>query len=128
MEYSAKIIEIGDRIANLTILDARELSDYLKEEHGIVATASAPSRLQQTFDPKPVEEARTHFKIMLEGFAAAQKISVIKVVRQETGLGLKEAKDLVERAPTMLKDEVEKGEAERIVAELTKAGAEAKLV
>ena len=120
---------MGDKIANLTLIDAKELSDYLKEVHGI-EPAAGPTMLvpPEDFGPKDEEEARTEFNVVLDGFGASKKISVIKVVRAETGLGLKEAKNAVEAAPTTIKEAVSKDEAERLVALLCEAGGEAKLV
>jgi large subunit ribosomal protein L7/L12 len=119
--------EIGDAIANLTLKEARQLSDYLKDEHGIEPPAATP-----TFIPsepqKTVETAPTEFDVVLEGYDDKDKIKVIKVVRAETSLGLREAKEAVEKAPYTLREAVSQEEADRILNLLKEAGATAKSV
>src|SRR6266852_5537812 len=100
--WSADVKDIGDKIAALTITKAVELKDYLKDVHKIepaaggVVMAAGPAAGPAAAE-KPPE--KTEFTVQLDGFAADKKITVIKVVREITGLGLKEAKDLVEGAP-----------------------------
>ena len=123
-EFSASAQEMGDKIAGLTLKEAIELSDYLKESHGIEAAAGggvmiAPAGGDGDGDA-PVEQ--TEFDVVLESFGA-QKIPVIKVVRSLTGLGLKEAKDTVEGAPSKVKEGVSKEDAEKAKEELEGAGA-----
>jgi len=115
-DVSPDIIDIGDKIAALTIAKAVQLKDYLKEKYGIepaaggVALAAAPTAVVA-----PVVEVKTEFTVSLDGLAdPAKKINVIKVVREITGLGLKEAKDLVEGAPKAVKENIGKDEAEAL--------------
>lgn len=120
------IMEIGDKIANLTLKQAKELSDYLEQVHGIKAAAAgavmmAPSAAAAGA-AAPAAEEKTAFDVVLENFGA-EKIKVIKVVRAATGLGLKEAKELVEGAPSKVKEGVSKEEAEKLKKELEEAGA-----
>ena len=119
----ADLSKIVDDLSKLTVLEAAELSKLLEEKWGVsaaapVAVAAAGGGAAAA---APVEE-KTEFDVMLTD-AGAQKINVIKEVRAITGLGLKEAKDLVEAAPTNVKEGVDKAEAESIKAKLTEAGA-----
>ena len=124
--WSAGIKEIGDKIANLKVSEAVELGDYLKEVYKIepagggAIMAAAPAAAA---GPAAVVEAQTEFAVILTGFDAAKKINVIKVVREITGLGLKEAKDLVEGHPKTVKDNVDKPTAEKIKKQLEDGGA-----
>ena len=117
-EKSTQILEI---VKGLTILDLADLVKALEEEFGVsaapVAVAAAPGAAAA-----PVEE-KTEFDVVLKA-AGASKLNVIKVVRELTGLGLKDAKDLVEGAPKTLKEGVSKEEAEKIAEQLKAAGAE----
>jgi large subunit ribosomal protein L7/L12 len=122
-EFDAKTKELGDKIVGLTLLEAKKVVDYLKEVHGIepagggaVMMAAAPAAAAEA----KVEQ--TEFSVVLTGFNDAAKIAVIKVVRAATGLGLKEAKDLVEGAPKTLKDGLSKEDAEKLKAEVVAAG------
>jgi len=122
-EFDAKTKELGDKIVGLTLLEAKKVVDYLKEVHGIepagggaVMMAAAPTAATEA----KVEQ--TEFSVVLTGFNDAAKIAVIKVVRAATGLGLKEAKDLVEGAPKTLKDGLSKEDAEKLKAEVVAAG------
>ncbi len=125
-EFASAIKEMGDKIVGLTLKEAKELSDYLKEVHGIEPAAGGGAVMMAA----PAEggggaaaaEEQTEFDVVLESFGD-NKISVIKVVRTATGLGLKEAKDAVEGAPTKLKEGVSKDEAEKLKKELEEAGA-----
>lgn len=120
------IMEIGDKIANLTLKQAKELSDYLEQVHGIKAAAAGAVMMAPTAAAAgaaaPAAEEKTAFDVVLENFGA-EKIKVIKVVRAATGLGLKEAKDLVEGAPSKVKEGISKEEAEKLKKELEEAGA-----
>jgi large subunit ribosomal protein L7/L12 len=128
--FTADVTELGDKIAALTVAKAVELKDYLKQKYGIepaaggvvmagpVGGAAAPAE-------KPAE--KTEFTVSLDGFDAAKKINVIKVVREITGLGLKEAKDLVEGAPKAVKENISKDEAEAIKKKLEDGGAKVSL-
>ena len=124
-EFSEKATKLGDEIVALSLKEAKELSDYLKEVHGIEPAAGGAVMMAGPAaggDAAPAAEEKTEFDVVLEGFDAAKKIGVIKVVRSATGLGLKEAKDLVEGAPKPLKQGVSKEDAEKLKAELEEAG------
>ncbi len=119
---SEKIVEIVEKIKALTLVEASELKKALEEEFGV--TAAAPMMMAGPAAgaaAAPVEE-KTEFDVILQA-AGATKINVIKVVRAHTGLGLKEAKDLVDGAPKPVKEAVSKDEAEKIKKELEEAGA-----
>ena len=113
--WGPEIKDLGDKIVALTVAKAVELGNYLEEVHGIKpaasAVAAAPAPAGRAAAEKPAEQ--TEFTVVLEGSDAAKKINVIKVVREITGLGLKEAKDLVEGAPKPIKENVSKDEATR---------------
>lgn len=120
---SEKISEIVEKIKALTLVEASELKKALEDEFGV--TAAAPMMMAGApaagAAAAPVEE-QTEFDVVLQA-AGATKINVIKVVRAHTGLGLKEAKDLVDGAPKTVKEAVSKDEAEKIRKELEEAGA-----
>lgn len=124
-EFSAEAKELGDKIVALTLKEAKELSDYLKEEHGIEPAAGGGAVMMAApsdgADAGAAEE-KTEFDVELESFGG-NKIAVIKVVRSATGLGLKEAKELVEGAPGKVKEGVSKEDAEKLKGELEEAGA-----
>jgi large subunit ribosomal protein L7/L12 len=124
MEYSATTKKLGDDIVKLTLKEAKELSDYLKNEHGIEPAAGGAVMMAgpATGGPAAAAEEQTEFKVVLEGFGD-QKIGVIKVVRAATGLGLKEAKDLVEGVPGTVKEGLSKDDAAKLKKELEEAGA-----
>ena len=118
-EKSTQILEL---VKGLTILELADLVKALEEEFGVsaapVAVAAAPGAAAA-----PAVEEKTEFDVILKA-AGASKLNVIKVVRELTGLGLKDAKDLVEAAPKTLKEGVSKEEAEKIAEQLKAAGAE----
>jgi large subunit ribosomal protein L7/L12 len=120
---------LGDKIVALTLLQAKELGDYLKEEHGLEAAggvmmaAAAPAAGGAA---APAEEEPTEFNVILLE-AGANKIQVIKEVRSATGLGLKEAKDLVDSAPKAVKEALPKAEAEELKKKLEAAGAKVEM-
>jgi large subunit ribosomal protein L7/L12 len=123
-EFSATTKELGDKIVGLTLKEAKELSDYLKDVYGIEPAAGGAVVMAAGGgggDAAPAEE-QTEFDVVLEA-AGGNKIAVIKVVRAATGLGLKEAKDLVEAAPSKVKEGVSKDDAEKLKGELAEAGA-----
>jgi large subunit ribosomal protein L7/L12 len=125
IEYSAATKKLGDEIVGLTLKQAKELSDYLKDVHGIEPAAGGGVVMAMPGGGGGGGEAaaeKTEFDVMLDGFGA-NKISVIKVVRQATGLGLKEAKDLVEGVPSKVKEGLSKADAEKLKKELEEAGA-----
>ena len=107
---SEKITAMIEEVKTLTVLELAELVHALEDEFGVSAAAAA-------------EEEKTEFDVVLKA-AGANKIAVIKVVRAATGLGLKEAKELVDGAPKNLKEGISKDDAEKLAAELKEAGAE----
>jgi len=122
-EYSAGAKDLGDKIVGLTLKEAKELSDYLEDVHGIEAASGGAVMMAPSGEGGgAAAEEQTEFDVILESFGG-NKISVIKVVRSATGLGLKEAKDLVESAPGKAKEGVSKEDAEKFKAELEEAGA-----
>jgi large subunit ribosomal protein L7/L12 len=122
-EFSAPTKDLGDKIVALTLKQAKELSDYLEEVHGIKAAAGGAVMMAAgPAAAAAVVEAKTEFDVVLDGFDAAKKIGVIKVIRSLTSLGLKEAKDLVEGAPSKVKEGISKEDAEKAKKELEEAG------
>jgi large subunit ribosomal protein L7/L12 len=124
--YAAEIVDLGDKIVNLSLAQARALSEYLKEVHGLEAAAGGVVMAAAPAAAAPVEEEKTEFDVILAE-AGSNKIGVIKVVRELTGLGLKEAKDLVDGAPKNVKDGVAKADAEAMKKKLEEAGAKVTL-
>ena len=123
----ADLAKIAEDLSNLTVLEAAELSKMLEEKWGVSAAAPvAVAAAAGGGAPAEAAEEKTEFDVVLEE-TGAQKINVIKEVRAITGLGLKEAKDLVEGAPKAVKEGISKGEAEEIVKKLTDAGAKASM-
>jgi large subunit ribosomal protein L7/L12 len=123
-ELAVEIKDLGDRIAGLKVSQAVELAAYLKETYKLepaagAAAVAAPAAAAAVAAPK---EEQTEFAVMLENFGA-EKIKVIKVVREITGLGLKEAKDLVEAAPKAVKEGVSKDDAAKFKKMLEDVGA-----
>lgn len=117
-----KVASLVEQIKGLTLTEAAELKKALEEEFGV--TAAAPvvmAGAPAVGAAAPAQEEKTEFNVVLTD-AGAQKINVIKVVRAHTGLGLKEAKDLVESAPSTVKEGVSKEEAEKIKKEIEEAG------
>ena len=124
-EFSAGAKDLGEKIVNLTLKQAKELSDYLEEVHGIKPAAGGAVMMAASpagDGGAAAKEEKTEFDVILEGFGD-KKIGVIKVVRTLTSLGLKEAKDLVEGVPSKVKEGVSKEEAAKIKKELEEAGA-----
>ena len=123
----ADLAKIVDDLSSLTVLEAAELSKMLEEKWGVSAAAPvAVAAAGGGAAAAAVEEEKTEFDVILVE-AGANKINVIKEVRAITGLGLKEAKDLVEGAPKPVKEGVAKDEAEKVKAQLEKAGAKVEL-
>ena len=118
---SEKITAMIEEVKTLTVLELAELVHALEEEFGVSAAAAAVAAPAAGAAAAEVE--KTEFDVVLKA-AGANKIAVIKVVRALTGLGLKEAKEMVDGAPKTLKEAVSKDEAEKIAAELKEAGAE----
>ena len=127
-EFAPEVKELGDKIVGLSLLQAKALGDYLKEVHGIEAAAggavmmaAAPGAAGGAAAAK--EEKATLDVILVKVADTTKKIAVIKVVREITGLGLKEAKDVVDKAPQPVKAGVPREEAEAMKAKLEKEGA-----
>jgi large subunit ribosomal protein L7/L12 len=124
------IKSIGDQLAGLTLKQAVELADYLKETHKIEAAAGGAVMMAAPGGggggAKEEVEVKSTFDVVLKA-SGEKKIQVIKVVRAATGLGLKEAKDLVEAAPKVVKEGLQKDEAEKLKKELEEQGATVEL-
>ena len=121
---SEKITAIIESVKGLTVLELKELIDTYCEEFGVSAVAAAAPAAAGA--AAPAEEEKTEFDVILKA-AGASKLNVIKIVRAVTGLGLKDAKDLVDNCPKTLKEAVSKEDAEKMVADLKEAGAEAEM-
>jgi large subunit ribosomal protein L7/L12 len=128
-DFAPEISELGDKIVSLSLLQAKSLSDYLKEKHGIEAAAggavmmAAPAGGGAAGAPAAAEAKATLDVILTKVADTTKKIAVIKVVRELTGLGLKEAKDVVDKAPQVVKPGVPREEAEAMKTKLEKEGA-----
>ena len=118
---SEKITAMIEEVKTLTVLELAELVHALEEEFGVSAAAAAVAA--PAAGAAAAEEEKTEFDVVLKS-AGANKIGVIKVVRAATGLGLKEAKELVDGAPKNVKEAISKEDAEKLAAELKEAGAE----
>jgi len=123
--FAADVTELGDKLAGLTLVKAVELKNYLKTLGiepaagvAVAAAAAAPTEVVK-------KEEQTEFTVILESFDAAKKISVIKVVRELTGLGLGEAKAFVEGAPKPVKENIPKADAEKIKKQIEDNGGKA---
>jgi large subunit ribosomal protein L7/L12 len=122
----ADLQKIVDDLSGLTVLEAAELAKLLEEKWGVSAAAAVAVAGPAAAAAAPAAEEQTEFTVVLTA-AGEKKIEVIKEVRAITGLGLKEAKDLVEGAPKSVKEAVNKDEAAKIKAQLEKAGAKVEL-
>ena len=120
--FEAKVTKIGDEIASLTLKEAVDLAEYMKDKYGIEAAAGGGMMMAAA----PVAGAaaaaeQSEFDVILDN-SGANKIQVIKVVREATGLGLKEAKDMVDAAPKAIKEKITKEEADKLMGLLEAAG------
>lgn len=124
----ADIKAIGDQLVELTVKEVNELADYLKETHGIepAAMAAPAAAAGGASGGEEAAEAKSTFDVILKS-AGAAKLQVVKAVKELTGLGLKEAKELVDGAPKAIKEGVAKDEAEGLKKQLEEAGAEVEL-
>ena len=128
-EFSSATKKLGDEIVALTLKEAKELSDYLKEVHGIepasggAVVMAAPAGEGGGGGGEAVEE-KTEFDVVLEGYEDSKKVAVIKVVKNATGGGLAESKTLVESKPCKIKTGIPKDEAAKLKKELEEAGAQ----
>ena len=121
--FDAKISKMGDEIAGLTLKEAVDLADYMKDTYGIEPAAGGTVMMAGGGDEEAAGEAeQTEFDVILEA-AGDKKIQCIKAVREATGLGLKEAKEIVDSAPKAVKEKISKDEAEALKTALEEAGA-----
>jgi large subunit ribosomal protein L7/L12 len=118
----ADLEKIAEELSSLTVLEAADLAKLLEDKWGVSASAPVAVAAAGGGDSAPAAEAQTEFNVMLTAFGD-KKINVIKEVRAVTGLGLKEAKDLVEAAPSLVKEGVSQAEANEIKVKLEEAGA-----
>jgi large subunit ribosomal protein L7/L12 len=121
----ADLKALAEQLVNLTVKEVNELAQILKEEYGIEPAAAAVA-VAATGAAAPAAEEKTSFDVVLKA-AGANKLAIVKLVKELTGLGLKEAKDLVDNAPSAIKEGVDKAEAEALKNQLTEAGAEVEL-
>ncbi|MRG46149.1 50S ribosomal protein L7/L12 [Chitinophaga sp. SYP-B3965] len=121
----ADVKALAEQLVGLTVKEVQELADVLKSEYGIEPAAAAVVVSAGGDGPAAVEE-KTAFNVILKA-AGASKLNVVKIVKDLTGLGLKEAKELVDGAPKAIKEGVNKAEAEDLKAKLTEAGADVEI-
>jgi large subunit ribosomal protein L7/L12 len=119
----ADLKAFADQLVNLTVKEVQELAQILKDEYGIEPAAAAAVMAAPASGGAAAEEEKTAFDVILKA-PGANKLAIVKLVKDLTGLGLKEAKDLVDTAPKPLKEGVSKEEANALKAQLTEAGAE----
>ncbi len=122
----ADLKTFADQLVNLSVKEVSELAQILKDEYGIEPAAAAPVMVAGGADAGSAAEEQTEFDVILKA-AGGQKLSVVKLVKELTGLGLKEAKGLVDAAPKAIKEAVSKDEAEALKTKLEEAGAEVEL-
>ena len=125
----ANLTQLAEQLVNLTVKEVKELTDILKDQYGIEPAAAAAVVVAgggAGASEAPAEEEKTSFDVILKA-AGAQKLAVVKLVKDLTGLGLKEAKDLVDAAPKPVKEGVAKDEAEALKKSLEEAGAEVEI-
>ena len=122
----ADVKALAEELVNLSVKDVQELAKVLKEEYGIEPAAAAVVVAAEGGAGAAAEAEQTEFTVVLTS-AGAAKLGVIKVVKEALGLGLKEAKDLVDGAPATVKEKVSKAEAEQLKATLEEAGAEVEI-
>ncbi|MBS4021497.1 MAG: 50S ribosomal protein L7/L12 [Dethiobacter sp.] len=122
----SKVAEVLEIVKGMTVLELSELVKSFEEEFGVTAAAPMAMAAAPAAAETKVEEEQTEFDVILTG-AGDKKVQVIKVVREVTGLGLKEAKDLVDGAPNAVKEKISKDEAEALKAKLVEVGASAEV-
>ena len=125
-EVAEAVKELGDKIVGLSLKEAVDLADYLKDEYGIEPAAGAVAVAAGPAAAAEEAEEKTEFDVVLKA-AGDQKIKVIKAVREATGLGLKEAKALVDGAPATVKEALPKEEADKLAESIKDAGGEVEL-
>jgi large subunit ribosomal protein L7/L12 len=119
----ADLKSFAEQLVNLTVKEVNELAKILKEEYGIEPAAAAVAVAGPAAGPAAAAEEKTAFDVILKA-GGPNKLNVVKVVKELTGLGLKEAKDLVDGAPKAVKEGISKADADALVAKLKEAGAE----
>jgi len=122
----ADLKDFAEQLVNLTVKEVNELADILKEEYGIEPAAAAVAVAGGAAGGDDAAEEQTEFDVILKA-AGSSKLAVVKLVKELTGLGLKDAKELVDGAPKPVKEGVAKDEAEALKAQLEEAGAEVEL-
>ncbi len=122
----ADLKAFAEQLVNLTVKEVNELAQILKEEYGIEPAAAAVAVAAGPAAGAPAAEEKTSFDVVLKS-AGANKLNVVKVVKAQTGLGLKEAKEMVDGAPAVVKEGLPKADAEGLKKELEEAGAEVEL-
>ena len=122
----ADLKKLAEELVNLTVKDVKELADILKEEYGIEPAAAAAVAVAAPAAAAEAAAEQTEFDVILKS-AGASKLAVVKLVKELTGLGLKEAKELVDGAPSTVKEALPKAEAEGLKKQLEEAGAEVEL-
>ncbi|WP_417889469.1 50S ribosomal protein L7/L12 [Xanthomarina gelatinilytica] len=122
----ADLKDFAEQLVNLTVKEVNELATILKDEYGIEPAAAAVAMAGPVAGGGDAAEEQTEFDVILKA-AGASKLAVVKLVKELTGLGLKEAKELVDGAPSAIKEGVSKDEAEALKAQLEEAGAEVEL-
>ena len=122
----ADLKAFAEQLVNLTVKEVNELAQILKDEYGIEPAAAAVAVAAGPAAAAEVVEEKTSFDVVLKA-AGANKLAIVKLVKELTGLGLKEAKDMVDAAPSVIKEGVTKDEAEALKKQLTEGGAEVEL-
>jgi large subunit ribosomal protein L7/L12 len=122
----ADLKAFAEQLVNLTVKEVNELATTLKEEYGIEPAAAAVAAAAPAGAAAPAVEEKTSFNVILKS-GGANKLNVVKIVKDLTGLGLKEAKDLVDGAPKPIKEGVSKADAEALAAKLKEAGADVEI-
>lgn len=123
----ADLKKLAEELVNLTVKEVKELADILKEEYGIEPAAAAVAVAAPAGGgDAPAAAEQTEFDVLLKS-AGSAKLAVVKLVKELTGMGLKEAKEIVDKAPTAIKEKVSKEEANTLKAQLEEAGAEVEL-
>jgi large subunit ribosomal protein L7/L12 len=123
----ADVKNLAEQLVGLTVKEVQELADFLKSEYGIEPAAATVVAGPAAGGAAAAEEVKTSFNVILKA-AGASKLNVVKIVKDLTGLGLKEAKDLVDGAPKPIKEGVDRGTADELAAKLKEAGADVEIV
>ncbi len=122
----AEVKKLAESLVSLTVKEVQELAEFLKSEYGIEPAAAAVTVSAGGGEGAAAAEEKTAFNVILKA-AGANKLAIVKIVKELTGLGLKEAKDLVDGAPKPIKEGVDKATAEELKTKLTEAGAEVEI-